>query len=132
MEIKRLISAIFSSLLLLLGVNILSEIALDRSIGFFFLLFFPIVYLFYKQESIKHIWRRTFIILSIESFLMPFAGIVSIILSSAMKGNEMTRFVVGFFGGIMVLILAFIGVSLGLIFLLIGRSKFKIPNKPRR
>ena len=129
MEMKKLISAIFSSLLLVLGLNILSKIAFDRSIGFFFLLFFPLIYLFYKQKSTRHIWRRTFIILSIESFLMPFAGIVSILLSSAMNGNEMTRFAVGFFGGIMVLILAFIGFSLGLVFLLIGRSKFKIQNK---
>lgn len=92
--------------------------------------FLIVSYLVYLQKSVKLIWRRSLILLSIESFLMPVAGVIGTLTSSAVKSGKF-EFVFGglIAGSLVTVILAIVGFSLGIIFLLIGLLVFRVPKK---
>lgn len=128
---NKLINVILGSFFLAAGLSLLFKIAFNSKVGYLFVVFFAlIVYLLSSLDSARHIWRRTFIFLSVESFLMPLAGVFGVLNSNAIKSGEFAMILGGLFaGGMLVVLLAILGFILGIIFLLIGLLVFRISKR---
>jgi len=132
--VNKIVHVIIGSFFLASGLSLLFKIAFNSRIGYLFIVFFALIaYLLSSQESVKHVWRRTFIFLSVESFLMPLAGVFGVLNSNAIKSGEFANVIGGLFaGGVMVVILGITGLVLGIVFLLIGLLVFRIPQNKNK
>ena len=131
MDIKKLVNSVLGSFLISSGIYLLTGLALPEPSGILFILsWICFGYWFYRQNSIKQIWHKSFIFLAIESFLMPIAGFIYSILFITNETKGTAEAIGGTIGGILVTgSLALLGFSLGLVFLLIGLFVFKIPKE---
>ena len=122
MEAKKLINSILAALLVAFGVYMIVGLSLNKPSGFLFLLAWGLFsWYFSKQDTIRGIWRKSFIYFAIESFLMPvamFLFTIVFISNNSANGAEALGGAIG--GGIMMLLTGFLGVFLGTVFLLIG------------
>jgi hypothetical protein len=131
MNIKKLVNSIFASFIIFLGIQfIIVFITSIQGLQILFLVIWLIVGAwFYERKTNKHIWRYCFIFLSIESFLLPIVMLVYGFLPILNKqsGAELLG---GMFAGVFViLLLGFLGLFFGIIFLIIGLLIFKIPEE---
>jgi len=131
MNFSKLINSILGSLLVAFGLYMIVGLAMNQPSGVLFLIGWVLFgYWFYKQETIKHIWRKSFIFFAIESFLMPIAGFFFSVLFIANETEGIAEGIGGAIGGgLVTAFLGFIGFFLGIVFLLIGLLVFKVPKE---
>jgi len=131
MRIKKLMNSILGSLLVAFGIYMIVGLAMNKpSVLLFFLGWIIFGYWFYKQKTVKHIWRKSFIFFAIESFLMPIAAFIFSVIFVTKETSGVAEGVGGAIGGILVTgVLGFIGFFLGVVFLLIGLLVFKVPKE---
>ncbi len=117
------VNSLICAFLLSTGISILLVYSFEKLAGFgFFIGLIGFTYWFYaKTDTMKRTWGRTFIGLSIESFLLPivmFVFTASQIIATPPKSLAVIGLMIG--GGISIVLSAIIGFFLGVVFLIAG------------
>lgn len=126
-----LIHSILGSLLVAFGLYMLEATATHSPSGWLFLIVWIAVgYWFYKKPTVTHIWRKSFILFAIESFLLPIATFIFSVVFVANQTEGAAEAIGGVLGGTFLIVaLGFLGFFLGIVFLLIGLFVFKVPTE---
>jgi hypothetical protein len=128
----KAINAFVCALLLSIGMSILLQFSFTKLAGWGFLIgLIGFTYWFYaKTNTKKRAWGRTFIGMSIESFLLP---VVMFIFTIAFVSTQTTGVAEGLGGaiggGIAIVFAAIFGGFLGIVFLIAGIFTLKSANK---
>jgi hypothetical protein len=131
---SKCFNAFICALLLSIFLSILLAYSFTKIAGWGFLIgLISFTYWFYKSDSKKRAWARTFIGLSIESFALPIVMFIFSVAFVATQTKGVAEGVGGAIGGMLVVIIsAVIGLFLGVIFLIAGIFTFKSIKKEIR
>ena len=124
-------NAFFAALLLSIGLSILLVYSFTKLAGWGFLIgLIGFTYWFYKADSKRRAWGRTFIGLAIESFALPVVMFIFSVAFVATQTTGVAEGVGGAIGGMLAVgISAILGLFLGIIFLIAGIFTLKSAKK---
>jgi len=129
----KIVNSVFAAFFVALGIYMVFSMgAREPYVSIFLLAWIGCSYWFYKQETIKHIWKKSFILFAVESFLMPLAVFIFSVGTVVTETNGAAEEIgASIGGGIATGIAGFMGFFMGVVFLLIGLLAIKIPHDVR-
>ena len=128
----KAINELICALLLSIGISILFVYSFTKIAGWGFLvgLIGFTYWLYAKTDTKKRAWGRTFIGLSIESFLLPIVMFIFTVAFVATQTKGVAEGIGGAIGGgIAIVFSAILGGFLGIVFLIAGIFTLKSANK---
>ena len=130
-QFGKALNGFICALLLSIGLAILLGYSFTKLAGWGFLIgLIGFTYWFYKADSIKRIWGKTYIGVAIESFALPLVMFIFGVAFVATQTEGVAEGVGGAIGGALAVgVSAVLGFFLGIIFLVAGIFTLKSANK---
>ena len=130
-QFGKALNGFICALLLSIGLAILLGYSFTKLAGWGFLIgLIGFTYWFYKADSIKRIWGKSFIGMAIESFALPLVMFIFSVAFVATQTEGVAEGVGGAIGGVLAVgVSAVLGFFLGIIFLVAGIFTLKSANK---